>query len=96
MEFQDAHTAVFVFAKDKKVKCLNTSQATSFEQEYLKATGWIHTQTLNPCLFIQSLVNASNKKEIHELLESLRNTDKEQNIKESNITPSLKEQLKIK
>ena len=49
-------TIVFVYAKDGKILVLNTYQAQIRNRKLLKK-GWIHTHTLDACVFIKYLLN---------------------------------------
>lgn len=45
---------VYVFSKDGIIKCLSDDQVQHME---LIDSGWTHTATLDPCLYIESLHN---------------------------------------
>lgn len=47
---------VFIYAKDNKIKALNTKDAEN-QHELLIHNGWKHTATLDPCIFIGELFN---------------------------------------
>ncbi len=49
-------TFVFVYAKGGKIKALNIEEAKKLQDE-LKKDGWVHTQTLDACVYIQYLHN---------------------------------------
>lgn len=53
------HT-IFVYAKDGNIKCLTLEQAKA-QQAVLKNEGWIHTTTLDPCRFIESLYESDGE-----------------------------------
>ena len=47
---------VFVYHKEGKIRCLNLKQARD-ENDTLINDGWVHTETLNPCLWIENIFN---------------------------------------
>lgn len=49
---------VFVYVKDGKIKALGMYKSLKKEKKLLEQ-GWIHTATLNPCVFIEYLCNSS-------------------------------------
>jgi hypothetical protein len=49
-------TFVFVYAKDGKIKALNIEEAKRLQGELVK-DGWVHTKTLDACVYIQYLHN---------------------------------------
>ena len=63
-------TYVFVYAKDGKIKALNTEEAKRLQDELVKA-GWVHTQTLNACVYIQYLHNDCKEIDLIEEIKSL-------------------------
>ncbi len=54
---QEIHiTAVFVYAKDGKIKVLIFNEAAKRHDDLI-LEGWVHTNTLDPCLFIEYVHN---------------------------------------
>lgn len=47
---------LFVYAKNGKIKVLSIGEAKRLQDDLLK-DGWVHTQTLDPCVYIQHLHN---------------------------------------
>lgn len=47
---------VFIYAKDSKIKALNHEDAQMLHNELIK-DGWVHTETLDACAYIESLHN---------------------------------------
>jgi hypothetical protein len=47
---------VFVYYKEKEIKVLNLEDA-KLQQYYLTENGWVHTATLDSCIFIEHLFN---------------------------------------
>ena len=47
---------VFIYAKDGKIKAINHQEAKRRHPELVK-DGWVHTQTLDACAYIQCLHN---------------------------------------
>ena len=47
---------VFVYAKDNKINVLPMEQALT-DHNALIYVGWVHTATLDPCMFIEHLHN---------------------------------------
>ena len=47
---------VFVYAKDKVIKVLDTEESIQLHKTLIK-NGWKHTATLNACTFIEYLHN---------------------------------------
>ena len=52
---------VFIYAKDGKIKALNLSDAEA-QHKMLIDDGYIHTSTLNTCMWIEYLHNKSKSK----------------------------------
>jgi hypothetical protein len=48
--------AIFIYAKGNQIKCFDIDEATK-KNLHLIDDGWIHTHTLDPCLFMQYLHN---------------------------------------
>jgi hypothetical protein len=65
---------LFVYAKNGKIKVLNIEEAKRLQDE-LKKGGWVHTQTLDPCLYIQYLHNDCDKFALIEEIKSLTTTN---------------------
>lgn len=61
---------VFVFAKDGKIKAINTEVAKRLQDELVK-DGWIHTQTLDACVYIQYLHNDCKEADLINEMKSL-------------------------
>jgi hypothetical protein len=61
---------VFVYAKDNKIKVLGLEDSTQ-QHNTLLADGWVHTQTINACLWIEYLHNEYDVDGILEQIESL-------------------------
>ena len=47
---------LFVFARDREIKCLSTDQARD-NQKQMIAEGWKHTSTIDPARWIEALIN---------------------------------------
>jgi hypothetical protein len=47
---------IFVYHKEGKIRCLNLKQAR-LENDTLINDGWVHTETLNPCVWIENIFN---------------------------------------
>lgn len=47
---------VFVYSKDCKIKVLNLENSQK-EHDSLIEQGWVHTSTLNPCVYLEFLCN---------------------------------------
>jgi hypothetical protein len=65
---------VFVYAKEGKIKCLSLEEAKK-QSKGLIEDGWVHTQTLDPCLFIQYLHNDCDGDDLAIEIISLRKED---------------------
>ena len=63
-------TFVFVYAKDGKIKALNIDEAKRLQDELTK-DGWMHTQTLNACVYIQYLHNDCEAVDLIDEMQSL-------------------------
>ena len=55
------YRTIFVYAKDGEIKCLSPSEANT---ETLTSNGWVHTATIDPCIWIESLANGSNQSDM--------------------------------
>jgi ABC-type uncharacterized transport system ATPase subunit len=56
MENENKPVVVFIYAKDGRIKVLGLDDA--YEQhDYLPSEGWVHTATLDACIFLQFLHN---------------------------------------
>lgn len=62
---------VFIYAKNGKIKALDIEQTKKLWAELAK-DGWIHTQTLDTCAWIQYLHNDCNEVDLMNEIESLR------------------------
>jgi len=56
-------STVFIYAKDGKIKVIGLQNARKASDE-LKKEGWTHTATLDPCMFLEYLVNKANDADI--------------------------------
>ena len=63
-------TFVFVYAKDGKIKALNIEESKRLQDE-LKKEGWVHTQTLDACVYIQYLHNDGENVDLIDEMKSL-------------------------
>jgi hypothetical protein len=63
---------IFVYAKYGKIKVLGIDSVLRREEELLK-DGWVHTQTLNACVFIQYLHNFCDWEDLFDEMKSLSN-----------------------
>ena len=63
-------TFAFVYSKDGKIKVLNIEEAKRLQYELLK-DGWVHTQTLDPCVYIQYLHNECEDVDLIEEIKTL-------------------------
>ena len=61
---------VFVYAKDGKIKALNIEEAKRLQDELIK-DGWVHTQTLDACCYIQYLHNDCDDVDLIDEMKSL-------------------------
>lgn len=71
LEYQEF---VFVYAKNEKIKVCGLAEAKATEKELL-ADGWVHTSTLDSCMFLEYMFNECNAKEALELLYGLTEND---------------------
>jgi hypothetical protein len=61
---------VFVYSKNDKIRALSLSEAQE-QRDFLLKDGYKHTATIDPCLWIENLVNGDGddaKKELNELV----------------------------
>lgn len=63
---------IFIYAKGKEIKVLNSEESARLHA-VLPIEGWVHTQTLNPCVFIQYLHNNCDDFDLIEEIKSLSN-----------------------
>ena len=61
---------VFIYAKDKEINALNIEDSKRLNDELLKG-GWIHTQTLDACVWIQFLHNNCEDGDLFDEVKSL-------------------------
>jgi hypothetical protein len=61
---------VFVYTKDGKIKVLNIEEAKRLQYELVKG-GWVHTQTLDACVYIQYLHNDCEEIDLIDEMKSL-------------------------
>ncbi len=47
---------VFIYAKDGKIKAITLEDSLRFQDRLLKG-GWVHTQTMDACRYLQYLHN---------------------------------------
>ena len=52
-------TTISIYAKDGHIKALDIDTALDGGEEKLKSDGYIHTATLDACIFIEYLCNQS-------------------------------------
>ena len=62
---------IFIYAKDGKIKALDIEQTRQYQSELIKE-GWIHTQTLDTCAWIQYIHNDCNEVDLMNEIKSLR------------------------
>lgn len=62
---------VFIYSKDEKIKALNLEDAKNLGDNLVK-DGWVHTQTLDPCVFIEYLHNECENVDLISEIISLR------------------------
>ena len=63
-------TFVFVYAKGNEIKVLNIEQEKAIGKKLIK-DGWVHTQTLDACIFIQYLHNECIEADLIDNIKSL-------------------------
>lgn len=63
-------TIIFIYAKKNKIKALNLEYARKKETALI-SKGWAHTQTIEPCIFIQHLFNECQDFDIIHKVKSL-------------------------
>lgn len=51
-------TFVFIYAKEGKIKALGIKDAKAQNDELIDS-GWVHTQTIDVCVWIENLYNSS-------------------------------------
>ena len=61
---------VFIYAKGIKIKALNIEESKRLNSKLLNE-GWVHTQTLDPCIYIQYLHNDCEEVDLIEEIRSL-------------------------
>lgn len=61
---------VFVYAKKGKIIVLNLEESQKRNDELL-SDGWVHTQTLDPCIFIAYIHNECNADDLVQEVNSL-------------------------
>ena len=64
-------TAVFVYAKDGRIQALSHNDSL-LNSEGLKREGWIHTHTIDPCVWIEHLHNSCGMKDVLKEIDSLQ------------------------
>jgi hypothetical protein len=64
----------FIYAKNGKIKALDIEKAKNMQNELFK-DGWIHTKTLDACLYIQYLHNECEGNDLIEEIQSLNNNE---------------------
>ena len=65
-------TFIFIYARKGKIKALNFESAKILEDKLLK-DGWVHTATLDPCIYFEFLHNDCKKKDLIKEVERLSN-----------------------
>lgn len=63
---------VFIYARDNEIKALNIEESQKFGKS-LKKDGWIHTQTLDACTWIQYLHNDCKEQDLLNEIMALSN-----------------------
>jgi hypothetical protein len=63
---------VFVYAKDGKIKALNIAESKRLHDELI-SDEWIHTKTLDACIYLQYLHNECDNEDISDEIMSLTN-----------------------
>ena len=61
---------VFVYAKESEIKVLNIENAKILHKQLLEV-GWLHTQTLDACMYIEYLHNHCDEVDLIEEVNSL-------------------------
>ena len=61
---------VFVYAKESEIKVLNIDNAKTLHNKLI-SEGWVHTQTLDACIFIEYLHNHCDEIDLIEEVNSL-------------------------
>lgn len=54
------YPTIFIYAKKGKIKALSLESATS-QGKGLESQGWVHTQTLDACTWIECIHNECNE-----------------------------------
>jgi hypothetical protein len=68
------NTAIFVYAKDKTIKVLSVTSAKNKHKELID-DGWIHTHTLDACVFLEYLHNKCEAEDVISEVISLAKRD---------------------
>lgn len=64
---------VFVYSKDNQIKVLGLEKSRELNKALL-SDGWKHTQTIDPCVWIEYLHNKCEDIDIVDEVKSLSNT----------------------
>jgi len=67
-------TFIFVYAKDGKIKVLNIDTAIKIREELIN-NGWVHTKTLDACVYLQYLHNNCEEVDLIDEITSLIKKD---------------------
>ena len=61
---------LYIYAKNKKIKVLNQRQSIEKHNSLIKI-GWKHTETLDPCKYLEYLHNKCKKEHLKVEIDSL-------------------------
>ena len=65
---------IFIYEKNKSIKVLTYLQSLKFHKELLRE-GWVHTSTINACLFIEYLHNDCSSEDLKQEVSNLSKGD---------------------
>lgn len=68
-------TVVFIYVKNTEIKAISFDNAKEIKDELIK-DGWVHTTTLDVCVWIQYLCNKCDKDDLFDEIRSLQFVDK--------------------
>lgn len=63
---------VFVYTKEKLIKVLGISDSKNMQSKLIEE-GWVHTSTLDACVYLQYLHNECEDVDLYDELNSLSN-----------------------
>lgn len=70
-------TFIFIYAKENKIKVINLTESNLHNG--LIAEGWVHTQTLDACGYIQFLHNDCKEVDLIDEIKSLSKKENHEN-----------------